>query len=1254
MAPATIFSTPDLATPPDLAASPTIPSTPTRTKRHSTGDADERPAKRPKLGPLTGKAPQAAGYALELMASTCRRWATGLVVIDKRVCLHYYDRVGAIFTAPFSFDKEPWKLALFALAIGQCDLVQAGFEPLIASDVDRPLSQPLISLRDAILRLPKADIKQGGQDGVEYTGGVGPGVWSHFKVTGDPLYVYGGVTGRGSHVLPGRLIPTPEKDIPSDAVEGAEETKSPAIPTNSEMVAKLSWPMTKRPQLEAATISELVKKLPWLERYLPRVHCAITLKGESMGLPRRLFHEMTIAFGLEQRYFTLLFTDRYRHLWEVKTLAQFQVAYLDIVECHYTTTRYGKILHRDISENNLLWSDAAGRVTGVLNDWDLATPQAAMCKSTNHRTGTGPFMALDLLDPVPPIHVYRHDLESLFYVLIWAAVHYDIGSDVPHTHEVHKKLEKWTEAYETAHDAKASFIWKPASVLNCIKPAWRPVRQTWLQPLCDLFLKAQVNANRLSALQTNAGNAVEIEKPTTEMDLLAMRRWDEDQDDDESLTSAPPVPQPVAPAPAPPSDDIDFETLGDCLTFQNFMAALGSRPIGIPKKYQAYAKSLLEATVTTCDERAQRVHLEPCSSSPSMSSRTLDQLREIFGTDVSDEKLLKECADICESFNLTPRDFSFKVEAESFKFSAPRGSALPTISLDICNTIRQTLRRQAEAQGRTKVALRAARGRGGLNSAPVRGAGRHHLQARAGVARVKVEPGSEPTNLAYAGPSKVAFQGPPRTDKRSYRYMYEKIYERSEVLDNRIDEFAEMVREHYHIEELGDPCTFTNEPIYVVGRIVPQVEGSSADGSGKLADSSLALESSRMMGSGRRVPLRFEPTLKIRGGPKGVTKSGFFPGMITALKGRNGGGGWFAVDEVICLPPLKSMPPVKTEAFSIQVAAGPYTLDTDLSFGFAKSFFNSLKASKPSVVLLLGPFVDSSHQCIREGDVDMSPSEMFEHHFLAPLKGYLNAAPGSLALIVPNVRDINSNVASFPQAGFDPSLISNDDRIKLLPNPARFSLNGLSFGATSIDVLFHLRKEELIKHGEYADWVPPAPATAATAMTAADATGFIDTVKHDPNPIAASPAHTSGIPLQQPQHTGDVKMETDSSTPLAAAAYDGMSSLCQHLLRQRSFYPLFPVPVDLAHDVNLDISHSGRLRVDLGSDDGGSGLGVAPNILILPSRLKHFVKPVDHAIAINPSFLSKGTFATISVAACSDDSVPLTDRIAVDFGKLSS
>lgn len=33
----------------------------------------------------------------------------------------------------------------------------------------------------------------------------------------------------------------------------------------------------------------------------------------------------------------------------------------------------------------------------------------------------------------------------------------------------------------------------------------------------------------------------------------------------------------------------------------------------------------------------------------------------------------------------------------------------------------------------------------------------------------------------------------------------------------------------------------------------------------------------------------------------------------------------------------------------------------------------------------------------------------------------------------------------------------------LLPNPCRFTLNDISFAVTSVDVLFHLRKEEFVK-----------------------------------------------------------------------------------------------------------------------------------------------------------------------------------------------
>jgi hypothetical protein len=55
------------------------------------------------------------------------------------------------------------------------------------------------------------------------------------------------------------------------------------------------------------------------------------------------------------------------------------------------------------------------------------------------------------------------------------------------------------------------------------------------------------------------------------------------------------------------------------------------------------------------------------------------------------------------------------------------------------------------------------------------------------------------------------------------------------------------------------------------------------------------------MGSGVRVPLKFIPNLKVRGGPKGQANVSLFPGAIVALKGKNGGGGWFSVFEVMAV-----------------------------------------------------------------------------------------------------------------------------------------------------------------------------------------------------------------------------------------------------------------------------------------------------------------------------------------------------------------
>jgi hypothetical protein len=47
------------------------------------------------------------------------------------------------------------------------------------------------------------------------------------------------------------------------------------------------------------------------------------------------------------------------------------------------------------------------------------------------------------------------------------------------------------------------------------------------------------------------------------------------------------------------------------------------------------------------------------------------------------------------------------------------------------------------------------------------------------------------------------------------------------------------------------------------------------------------------------VPLRLDSALRIRGSAHGAGGIGLFPGAIVALKGKNGGGGYFLATEVL-------------------------------------------------------------------------------------------------------------------------------------------------------------------------------------------------------------------------------------------------------------------------------------------------------------------------------------------------------------------
>jgi DNA polymerase alpha subunit B len=85
----------------------------------------------------------------------------------------------------------------------------------------------------------------------------------------------------------------------------------------------------------------------------------------------------------------------------------------------------------------------------------------------------------------------------------------------------------------------------------------------------------------------------------------------------------------------------------------------------------------------------------------------------------------------------------------------------------------------------------------------------------------------------------------------------------------------------------------------VIGRIAHDAESSEAGAPIKLNETSVVLEASRMTGGGARVPIRFGPDVVVRGGARGAGGIGVFPGAIVALRGRNGGGGWFQASEIL-------------------------------------------------------------------------------------------------------------------------------------------------------------------------------------------------------------------------------------------------------------------------------------------------------------------------------------------------------------------
>jgi len=102
---------------------------------------------------------------------------------------------------------------------------------------------------------------------------------------------------------------------------------------------------------------------------------------------------------------------------------------------------------------------------------------------------------------------------------------------------------------------------------------------------------------------------------------------------------------------------------------------------------------------------------------------------------------------------------------------------------------------------------------------------------------------------------------------------------------------------------------------------------------------------------------------------------------------------------------------------------------------------------------------------------------------------------------------------------------------------------------------------------------------------------------------------------------------------------DRLGRLAHHLLTQHSFYPLYPP----SENVNIDWNHF----------DIYAKMMVRPDVLIVPSDLRYFVKDLSGCLCVNPGHLAKeqvgGTFVRMKMMPRSGNEKSLSESISAEI-----
>lgn len=154
---------------------------------------------------------------------------------------------------------------------------------------------------------------------------------------------------------------------------------------------------------------------------------------------------------------------------------------------------------------------------------------------------------------------------------------------------------------------------------------------------------------------------------------------------------------------------------------------------------------------------------------------------------------------------------------------------------------------------------------------------------------------------------------------------------------------------------------------------------------------------------------------------------------------------------------------MSSEPFLMSVAAGPFTTSDSLLYEPLADLMRTVQNDNPDLLILLGPFVDSKHEQIINGDLEEPYEDIFDRQVQQIIKATENLS--TVVVFVPSYRDIHHHFV-YPQPPFstklDISESNTTERIHFVPDPCTLVVNNVTIGLSSMDVLLHLGSEETV------------------------------------------------------------------------------------------------------------------------------------------------------------------------------------------------